>query len=146
MTQKENTIKICNHKNITLCYLTYAFMMLRVLKPLLLMVFCINTGMFTSSVQSKTPPLFSLRSSLQTGIDFKNKITERDSINILNQTNIYNGGGVGIADFNKNGLLDVYFAGNMVANKMYLNKGALHFEDVTNVAGVTGEGSWCTGV
>ncbi len=146
MTQKENTIKICNHKNITLRYLINASMMLRVLKPLLLIVICINTGVFTSSAQSKTPPLFSLRSSLQTGIDFKNQITESDSINILNQANIYNGGGVGIADFNKDGLLDVYFAGNMVANKMYLNKGALHFEDITNIAGVTGEGRWCTGV
>lgn len=140
MAQKENTIKICNHKNITLCYLTYASMMLRVLNPSLIMVICVNTGVFTSSPNPKLLPLFSLRSCLQTGIDFKNKITESESINILNHANIYNGGGVGIADFNKDGLLDVYFEGNMVNNKMYLNKSALHFEDVTYVAGLTCEG------
>ncbi|MGI8633972.1 MAG: VCBS repeat-containing protein [Segetibacter sp.] len=64
----------------------------------------------------------------------------------MNQANIYNGGGVGIGDFNNDGLPDVYFAGNMVGNKLYLNKGALKFDDITNTAGVAGEGRWCTGV
>jgi len=90
--------------------------------------------------------LFKLLSPLQTGINFNNKITESDTLNILNQANIYNGGGIGIGDFNRDGLMDVYFAGNMVANKLYLNKGAMHFEDVTKTAGVTGEGHWSTGI
>ena len=80
--------------------------------------------------------LFKLLPSSQTNITFKNTITESDSFNILNQANIYNGGGVGIGDFNKDGLMDIYFAGNMVSNKLYLNKGDLKFDDVTNAAGV----------
>ena len=90
--------------------------------------------------------LFKLLSSSQTNITFKNTITESDSLNILNQANIYNGGGAGIGDFNKDGLMDIFFAGNMVSNKLYLNKGSLKFEDITDIAGVSGNGHWCTGV
>ena len=46
--------------------------------------------------------------STHSGIDFNNQITENDSINPLDMTNIYNGGGVGIADFNNDGLQDIY--------------------------------------
>lgn len=91
-------------------------------------------------------PLFILLPAEKTGIGFRNDITESDSLNILNQANIYNGGGVGIGDFNKDGLMDIYLAGNMVSNKLYLNKGALQFENITVAAGVAGEGRWCTGV
>lgn len=94
----------------------------------------------------KSPTLFRLLPSLQTGIQFKNTITENDQLNILNEAYIYNGGGVGIGDFNNDGLADIYFAGNMVSNKLYLNKGNLKFQDVTLPAGVGGEGKWCTGV
>lgn len=76
------------------------------------------------------------------GIEFNNLITDSDSFNILTYEYIYNGGGVGIADFNHDGLQDVYFAGNMVSNAMYLNKGDMRFEDVTTRAGVHGENRW----
>src|ERR1700712_1459472 len=99
-----------------------------------------------STAQTAETPLFKLLAPSQTGISFNNRITESDSLNILNQANIYNGGGVGIGDFNNDGLMDVYFSGNMVGNKLYLNKGALKFEDVTAVSGAGGEGRWCTGV
>jgi hypothetical protein len=98
------------------------------------------------SSQNITKPLFRLLPSSQTGVRFANTITESDSLNILNQANIYNGGGVGIGDFNNDGLPDIYFAGNMVSNRLYINKGALKFEDVTTAAGVDGAGRWCTGV
>jgi len=91
-------------------------------------------------------PLFKLLPSSQTGINFRNQLFENDTLNILNQANIYNGGGVGVGDFNRDGLMDVYFAGNMVSNKLYLNKGSLKFQDITDAAGVGGEGRWCTGV
>ncbi|MDQ2751667.1 MAG: CRTAC1 family protein, partial [Bacteroidota bacterium] len=94
--------------------------------------------------QSKT--LFQLLPSSQTGIAFNNQLTESDSLNILNQANIYNGGGIGIGDFNGDGLMDIYFAGNMVPNKLYLNRGNMKFEDVTNIANVAGDGRWCTGI
>ena len=90
--------------------------------------------------------LFQTISSSHSGIHFNNTITENDSINPLDMTNIYNGGGVGIGDFNKDGLPDIYFTGNLVSNKLYLNKGDFRFDDVTQQAGVTGEGRWCRGV
>lgn len=107
----------------------------------MLMMFC-----FCAVSAQNNPTLFKLLPASQTGIDFKNRLFENDTLNILNQANIYNGGGVGIGDFNRDGLMDVYFAGNMVSNKLYLNKGSLKFQDITDAAGVGGEGRWCTGV
>src|SRR5580704_7182634 len=68
-------------------------------------------------------PLFDAISSDHSGVHFNNQIIENDSINPLDMTNIYNGGGVGIGDFNNDGLQDIYFTGNLVSNKLYLNKG-----------------------
>ena len=111
--------------------------------PVKLLLFCLL--IITSKSWSQNT-LFKLLPSSQTNITFKNTIAESDSFNILNQANIYNGGGVGIGDFNKDGLMDIYFAGNMVSNKLYLNKGDLKFDDVTNASGVSGDGHWCTGI
>jgi hypothetical protein len=94
----------------------------------------------------KKHTLFQQVSSSHSGIHFKNEITESDSVNPLDLVNIYNGGGVGIGDFNKDGLPDIYFTGNMVSNRLYLNKGDFKFEDVTEAAGVTGSGRWGRGV
>lgn len=90
--------------------------------------------------------MFTLLSSQRTGIEFSNTIHENDSINILDLPNIYNGGGVGIGDFNNDGLMDIYFTGNDVSNKLYINKGDFHFDDVTEVSGTGGDGRWCRGV
>lgn len=102
-------------------------------------IFCI-----TSCHQRKT--LFIPVSSDESGIHFNNQIIENDSLNPIDITNIYNGGGVGVGDFNNDGLQDIYFTGNVVSNKLYLNKGKLKFEDITKEAGVDGEGKWCKGV
>ena len=90
--------------------------------------------------------LFEAISSDHSGIHFNNQIIENDSVNPMDMTNIYNGGGVGIGDFNGDGLPDIYFTGNMVSNKLYLNKGNFVFEDITAEAGVDGQGEWCRGV
>ncbi len=90
--------------------------------------------------------LFQQIPSSASGIHFNNEIVENDSINPLDLTNIYNGGGVGIGDFNNDGLQDIYFTGNTVSNKLYLNKGDFKFDDITNAAGVAGTGKWCRGV
>ncbi len=91
------------------------------------------------------PPLFQLLPPAHTGIDFANHLSEGDSLNILNYIYYYNGGGVGIADFNGDGLEDLFFTGNEVSCRLYLNKGNLQFEDVTAAAGLTTT-AWCTGV
>ena len=91
-------------------------------------------------------PLFELVSSETSGVIFNNIIKESDSLNVLDVSNVYNGGGVGIGDFNQDGLQDIYFTGNKVSNQLYLNKGQFKFEEVAAKAGVTGEGKWCRGV
>ena len=90
--------------------------------------------------------LFEEISSSHSGIDFTNTIIENDSINPLDVVNVYNGGGVGIGDFNNDSMQDIYFTGNMVACKLYLNKGDFKFDDVTKEAGVEGMGRWARGV
>ncbi|MDB5153789.1 MAG: RNA-binding protein, partial [Mucilaginibacter sp.] len=94
----------------------------------------------------KRPTLFEQIPSSHSGVNFNNKIIENDTINPLDKLNIYNGGGVGVGDFNNDGLQDIYFAGNAVSNKLYLNKGNMKFDDVTNEAGVGGKGGWGRGV
>jgi hypothetical protein len=90
--------------------------------------------------------LFEKITSDHSGIHFNNKIVENDTINPIDLVNIYNGGGVGIGDFNNDNLPDIYFTGNMVSNRLYLNKGDFQFEDVTQKAGVEGSGQWGRGV
>jgi hypothetical protein len=90
--------------------------------------------------------LFQHIASSHSGITFNNRITENDSINPFEVVNIYNGGGVGIGDFNNDGLQDVFFSGNMVPCRLYLNKGNFRFEDITERAGVGGLGRWARGV
>lgn len=82
----------------------------------------------------------------KSGIHFNNLIVENDTLNVMNYEYIYNGGGVGVGDFNNDGLPDIYFTGNRVPNKLYLNKGGMKFEDVTDAAGVGGNQKWCKGV
>jgi len=93
----------------------------------------------------KKHTLFVQVPSSGSGIMFNNLITENDSINPIDNATVYNGGGVGIGDFNNDGLQDIYFVGNMVPNKLYINKGNFRFEDVTATAGVDGKGHWGKG-
>src|SRR6476619_383108 len=81
---------------------------------------------------NKPATLFLKQSSSHTGIKFDNRIIENDSVNPIDLEFLYNGGGVAVGDFNNDGLQDLYFTGNMVPNKLYLNKGDLKFQDVTN--------------
>lgn len=81
----------------------------------------------------------------RTGIRFANTITESDSLNVLEFEYLYNGGGVGVGDFNGDGKPDVFFAGNQVSSQLYINQGDFRFNDVTKQAGVATR-TWCTGV
>ncbi len=81
-----------------------------------------------------------------TGIDFQNTIMETDSFHVMNFEYIYNGGGVGVADLNNDGLQDLIFSGNMVSPRIYLNKGNFKFEDITaNFPGLPND-QWFSGV
>lgn len=88
---------------------------------------------------------FNYLSAHQTGIDFQNTITETPDFNILNFHYIYNGGGVGVGDFDKNGMPDLVFSGNEVSSKIYLNQGNLKFRDISEEANLTTT-IWVTGV
>ena len=88
---------------------------------------------------------FTILPSSTTGIDFTNTIVEDDSLNMFVNEYTYMGGGVGVGDFNHDGLPDIFFAGNQVSSRLYLNKGNCQFEDITQKAGVS-TNTWCTGV
>ncbi len=93
------------------------------------------------------PTLFQRLDPQQTGVAFNNDITENDTLTILYDEFIYNGGGVGIGDLNGDGLQDLYFTGNQVDNKLYLNRGQMRFEDVTDRAQAQKRpGQWSAGV
>src|SRR5689334_13258960 len=108
-----------------------------------LLAFLLTSLFFSCNNKSS---LFEKISSSHSGLHFNNTITENDSINPLDVVNIYNGGGVGIGDFNNDGKQDIYLTGNMVSSKLYLNKGNFEFEDITSEAGVDGMGRWARGV
>jgi hypothetical protein len=92
------------------------------------------------------PRLFTLLTPERTGVTFTNTITTSESLNEQTDFFVYNGGGVGIGDINNDGLPDIFFAGNQVPSRLYLNKGNLRFEDVTQRAGIDTRGRWCSGV
>ncbi|HEY0528461.1 MAG TPA: VCBS repeat-containing protein, partial [Gemmatimonadaceae bacterium] len=94
--------------------------------------------------EKRQPALFKLLSSDQTGITFANTIAATDSFNVQTDVYIYNGAGVAVGDIDNDGLPDIFFSGNMVSSRLYLNKGGMRFEDITRSAGVTTD-RWATG-
>ncbi|OSS38545.1 hypothetical protein C723_2528 [Christiangramia flava JLT2011] len=92
------------------------------------------------------PKLFELLDASETGVNFMNEIEETKELNVMQYEYMYNGGGVGIGDFNGDGLQDIYFSANIKDNKLYLNKGNFHFQDITSVSHTAGKHGWKTGV
>jgi enediyne biosynthesis protein E4 len=82
----------------------------------------------------------------ETGLNFNNKLTPTESFNVFDYMYFYNGGGVGIGDFNNDGKLDIFFSANQSRDKLYLNQGGLHFKDVTEEAKIPNDSAWSTGV
>jgi len=97
------------------------------------------------NTETNKTTLFTDMPSSQTHVEFSNDIKEDENYNILTYEYLYNGGGVAVGDINGDGLPDIYFTGNMVSNKLYLNKGGFQFEDITDKAGVKGRSKWKTG-
>jgi hypothetical protein len=102
--------------------------------------------LWVGQCKPKPETLFVLKDAEETGVHFANRIDESDSFNILSYDYIYNGGGVGIADFNNDGLQDIFFTGNQVPNVLYLNQGNLTFKDISKTANVNVKGRWNSGV
>ncbi|WP_161888909.1 VCBS repeat-containing protein [Pontibacter russatus] len=100
----------------------------------------------TEPATATAPPLFQSLPAEETGITFANTLTETPTLNVLEFEYFYNGGGVAMGDFNNDGLQDIFFSGNMVPSRLYLNKGDLKFEDITRQAGINTSGRWASGV
>ncbi|HDZ06773.1 hypothetical protein LCGC14_0243040 [marine sediment metagenome] len=108
-----------------------------------LLFICCNTTTKEIEVNEK---LFTLLKSDETGIDFNNRVKDDKDKNIFAYANFYGGAGVGVGDFNNDGLQDIFFAGNMVPDKLYINQGNLSFIDKTEEAGIINFDGWSTGV
>ena len=98
-----------------------------------------------SSCKDKTTHRFTPMDASDTHIDFNNTLFDNEPLNVLNYIYFYNGGGVAVGDINNDGLPDILFTGNMVRNRLYLNKGNFVFEDITKSSGIDSKQGWCTG-
>ncbi|MGP1992373.1 VCBS repeat-containing protein [Zobellia laminariae] len=110
-----------------------------------ILFFLLLAGYTQFSCEENSNQLFTPVTASHSQVDFSNDIEEDDTYNMFNFMNIYTGAGVGIGDFNNDGLPDIFFSGNIVSNKLYINKGDFVFEDITKSAGLENS-SWCTGV
>ena len=122
------------------------------------MIIIILMGMLPAILIAETPPgqnaqksqkaekLFTLLDPELTNIHFNNELVDKEEHSILLYSNYYGGGGVGICDINNDDLPDIYFTGNLVDDRLYLNKGDFAFEDITEKAGIENDGGWSSGV
>jgi len=90
--------------------------------------------------------LFQVLDSKTTGLNFNNKLTYTQDLNLFKYMYFYNGAGVGAGDFNNDGRIDLFFAANQAENKLFLNDGDMKFRDVTRQAKIPEDGGWSTGV
>ncbi|WP_304517697.1 VCBS repeat-containing protein [Cecembia rubra] len=100
----------------------------------------------SKNVDSTEETLFTSIKPSYSGVDFSNELVEEESFNIIEYLYFYNGAGIAVGDINNDGLLDIYFSSNQQGNQLYLNKGNLQFEDITEKAGLVSPGPWKTGV
>src|SRR6266404_4742534 len=109
-----------------------------------LVAFCVSLVSLDACSRERHPPLLKQLTPGHTGVTFANTITTNDSVNVQTDPFVYNGAGVAVGDIDNDGLPDIFFAGNMVSSRLYLNKGDMRFEDITQAAGV-GTTRWATG-
>ncbi len=122
----------------TLCLLLFSFLFS-----------CNKTDKKTIDAEkaNSEPAVFQSISPDFSGVHFQNTLQEGPNLNVLMYEYLYNGGGVATADFNNDGLIDLYFTSNTGENKCYLNLGGMKFKDITATAKVGGRiGPWKTGI
>ncbi|MGF1558510.1 MAG: VCBS repeat-containing protein [Flavobacteriaceae bacterium] len=120
------------------------YLFIRLFTPALLVLVLVTNCTRNKTETDPESPLFILKDST-TGIFFKNELDYDEEFNPYIYRNFYNGGGVAIGDINNDGLEDIYFTGNMVDNKLYLNLGNWKFKDITELAGVACSNVWSSG-
>ncbi|MDN5202208.1 VCBS repeat-containing protein [Fulvivirgaceae bacterium BMA10] len=108
----------------------------------LIALFFVSIDLFAQDQEA----LFTLLDPGYTQVTFANHIKDQGESDIFHEQNYYNGGGVAIGDINNDGLLDIFFTGNQVPDKLYLNLGDLKFKDITEASGIADDGNWSTGV
>ena len=108
-----------------------------------LIITCLLTTLIGCKAEKKQ---FSKLNASQTNVMFQNTLFETNTNNYFTYPYMYLGGGVAAGDFNNDGLEDLFFTGNMVPNKLYINKGNLEFEDISKTAGIEGDQRWYSGV
>jgi len=121
---------------------TFKHKAVRTILAITLVLFLLNA----THCKKQSDSLFEIVPSSDSGIDFNNKIVETDSFNILTSEYIFNGGGVAIGDFNNDQKPDIFFSGNQVSNKLYLNEGNFKFKDVSKESKIEALNKWNTGV
>lgn len=125
----------------------YSFLERKLVKvELVIKYLLVCSFIFLSRAGLAQQPLFTLMPPRETGVDFTNIVPENKQLHIMNYEYLYNGHGIGIGDFNNDGWQDIFIAGNAVSDALYLNEKNFHFRDVTQQAGVKGNGTWSTGV
>jgi hypothetical protein len=108
-------------------------------------IFPIISILILAACKDDRSKLFTRLEEGRTGINFRNLLQESEEMNLLVYSYFYNGAGVAIGDINDDGLQDIFFSGNMVKNRLFLNKGNFKFEDITEKSGVAEKQGWCTG-
>ena len=97
----------------------------------MLLAIAVCIVLYSCSDNNKRPYAFEVLGSDETGLDFSNTLHSTDSFNLFKYMYFYNGAGVGVGDFNNDGLQDVFFASNQGDNSLFLNKGNMQFRNVT---------------
>ncbi len=115
-------------------------------KGLIITAVGINLLLFACAPTKKEAPLFEMLNAQKTGIQFENRLHPNEQFNMFHYMYYYNGAGVGVGDFNKDGKIDIFFASNEGANQLYLNKGQLKFENTTTASHIPQDSAWNTGV
>lgn len=110
-----------------------------------IVIICLGSSLLLACSESDAP-LFTLIDADQSGLKFSNDLSFDAKFNVYKYRNFYNGGGVSVGDINGDDLPDLYLTANQKPNRLFLNKGELKFEDITETSGVAGTRAWSTGV